>query len=69
MLASTRIAACPGGAMLYRECAETAKFDTITPCQRSRDLIKNRIHDILKVSLIEARVVLRDALNEFRFYH
>lgn len=69
MFSSTWVAACTSGAMPYRECAETAELSPITACQRSDDLIENRVHDVLKVPLVEARVLLSDALNKFGFDH
>ena len=55
--------------MLDREGAETTQLDPVAARQRSNDLIKNRIYDILDIPLIKVRVVLGDALNEFGFDH
>src|SRR6185312_1147606 len=64
-----RVAAGPRGTMFHGERAETAQLDPVAARQRSHDLIEDRIHDILDIPLIEVRVVLGNALNEFRFDH
>src|SRR3954468_19062717 len=69
MGAGARIAAGPGRTMLDRERAETAQLDPIAARQGRHDLIENRVDDILDIPLIEVRVVLGDALNQFGFDH
>ena len=51
------------------KCAKTTQFDPIAACERGNDLIEDRIHDILDIPLVEVRVVLGNALNEFGFDH
>jgi len=67
MRAGARVASRTGRAMLDRESAETAQLDAVAARQRSYDLIENRIHNVLHIPLVEVRVVLGDALNEFGF--
>jgi hypothetical protein len=69
MRAGAWIAAGSGRTMLDRERTETAQFDAIAARQCGDDLIENRVHDILDIPLIEVRVVLGDALNQFGFDH
>src|SRR5438477_2186709 len=63
------IAPRTGRTVLDRERAKTAQLDAVAAGQRSDDLIENRVHDILDIPLIEVRVVLGNALNEFGFDH
>ena len=69
MRAGARIAPRAGRTVLDRESAETTQLDTVAARQRCDDLIENRIHNILHIPLVEVRVVLGDALNEFGFDH
>ena len=69
MRAGARIAAGARRAMLDRKGAETAQLDPVAARQRGGDLIEDRVHDLLDVPLIEVRVLLGDALNEFGFDH
>ena len=55
--------------MLDRERAEATQLHTIAARESGDDLIEDRVHNILDISLIEMRVVLGDALNKFGFYH
>src|SRR6185312_289126 len=63
------IASGPRRTMFHRKGAKAAQLDPVAPRQRGHDLIENRIHDILHIPLVEVRVVLGDALNEFGFDH
>ena len=69
MRAGARIAAGAGRTMLHRKCAETAQLDPVAARQRRDDLIEDRVHNVLDIPLIEMRVVLGDALNQFGFDH
>src|SRR5882672_6618843 len=69
MRPGARIAAGTGRTVLHRKCPETAQFDPVATRQSRDDLIEDRIHDVLHIPLIEMRVVLGDALNEFGFDH
>jgi len=51
--------------MLHRKCAETTQFDPIAPRQSRDNLIENSIHNVLDIPLVQVRVVLGDALNQF----
>jgi hypothetical protein len=55
--------------MLDRESTEAAELDTVAARQSRDDLIENRVHNVLHIPLVEMRVVLGDALNEFGFDH
>jgi len=55
--------------VLHRKRAETAQFDPVAARQSRDDLIEDRVHNVLHIPLIEMRVVLGDALNEFGFDH
>lgn len=64
-----RIAARARRTMFDRERPKTTQFDPIAPRKRGDNLVENRVHDVLHIPLIEVRVVLGDALNEFGFDH
>ena len=51
--------------MLDRKSPKTAQFDAIAACERRNDFVENCVHDVLDIPLIEVRVMLGDALNEF----
>ena len=67
--AGTRIAPGAGGAVFHGKSAEAAQLDPVATRQGGHDLIEDRVHDVLHVPLVEMRVVLGDALNEFGFDH
>ena len=69
MGAGPRVAARPRWTMLDREGAKTTQFDPVAARERSHDLVEDRVHDVLDVPLVEVRVVLGNALNEFGFDH
>src|SRR4029453_18567765 len=69
MGAGAWIAPRTGRTVLDRERAETAQFDAVAARQGGDDLVENRVHDILDIPLVEVRVVLGNALNEFGFDH
>src|SRR5690349_23613352 len=50
-----RVAPGACGPMLDREGTEAAQLDAITTRQRSHDLIKDRIDDVLDIPLVEDR--------------
>jgi hypothetical protein len=51
--------------MFHRKCAKAPQLNAISACQRIDNLVENRIDDVLDIALIEVRIVLGDALNEF----
>ena len=55
--------------MFHRKCAKTAQFNTVAAGQSCDDFVEDCVHNVLDVPLIEMRVVLGDALDEFRFDH
>src|SRR5436305_3903674 len=69
MRAGARIAPRARRAVLYRKRAETAQFDAVAARQCGDDFIENGVDDVLDIPLVEVRVVLGDALDEFGFDH
>ncbi len=48
---------------------KSAQLNAITVRQRSRDLIEHRVDDTLDIALIEMRITLRQAGDQFRLCH
>jgi hypothetical protein len=69
MLARSRIAAGPGGAILDGESAESAQLHPVAAGERGDDLAEDRVHDVLDVALVEMRVLRGYALNKLRLDH
>jgi len=69
MGAGARVAAGTRRAMLDGKCTKSAQFDPIAASQSRHDFIEDRVDDVLHIPLIEVRVVLGDALNQFGFDH
>src|SRR5882757_7312106 len=69
MGAGARVAPRARRAMLHRKRAETAQLDAVAARKGCYDFIEDRVHNILHIPLIEVRVVLGDALNQFGFDH
>src|ERR1700730_14936387 len=56
-------------APLHRKGAETSELDAVTARQRGGDLVEDCRDDQLDVALVEMRVQLGQALDEFRLRH
>lgn len=65
----SRIAALPSRPVLYREGAETAQLDPISPRKSFDDLIEHNIDDALYVTVIEMRIGTCDLVNQLGFDH
>src|SRR3954451_2317452 len=64
-----RITAGAGRAVLDRERAEATKLNAVAAGQGRHDLIKDRVHDVLDIPLVEMRIVLGDTRDKFGFNH
>src|SRR5712691_10791351 len=69
MGAGARIAAGAGRTVLDGESAEAAQLDAVAAGHGRDDLAEDGVDDVLHVSLIEMRVLRRDALHELGFDH
>jgi hypothetical protein len=69
MRPGARVAPGARRTVLYRKCAETAQLDAVTARKCGDDFIENGVDDVLDIPLIQVRVVLGDALDEFGFDH
>ena len=69
MSAGARVAAGPRRALLHRKRAEAAQLDTIATRHRGDDLAKDRVDDVLDVTLLEVRILIGNFLHEFRLDH
>src|SRR5215468_4315428 len=69
MRAGTRIAARTSWPVLDPEATETAQLNAVAARHRGSELAEDDIHDLLNVSLMEMRVLRRDALHELGFNH
>jgi putative oxidoreductase len=67
--AGTRIAPSTSAALFDREGPEATKLDSTTLCKSITDGIKDRVHDLLDVTLIQMRVLLSEFLDQFGFNH
>jgi hypothetical protein len=55
--------------MLDGERTKSTQLNSVATRQSCNDLVENSIHNVLDIPLIEVRVVLGDALDEFGFDH
>jgi len=68
-LSGPRIATDPGGAVFDGEGTKSAQLNPVSTHEGLGDLIKNCIHDILDITLVEMRILFGDMLNQLRFDH
>jgi hypothetical protein len=54
---------------LSRKGSETPQFDSISTTQSVDHFVEYRVDDLLYVAVIKVRVLRRNALYEFGFYH
>jgi hypothetical protein len=54
---------------LAEKAPKTPQFDSLSTTQSLDNLVEYRVDDLLYVALIKVRVLLGNALYEFRFYH
>ena len=57
------------GAKMQRKAAEAANFDALSTGQAIGHVLEHRFHGELDVPIRQLRLLLRDALDEFRFSH
>src|SRR5882757_5749968 len=69
MRAGARVAAGARRAVLDREGSEAAQFHPVAARERCRNLAEHGVDDVFDVALVEVRVLLGDALNQFRLDH
>ena len=63
--AGPRVAPDAALALLDGKGPETAQFDTVAIGERPDDFIEDGVDDILDIPLIQVRIAIRDALDEF----
>src|SRR6185437_2589604 len=69
LVAGARVAPGAGLALFGGKGAEAAQFDAVAARHRPRDLVEDRVDDVLDVTLVQVRVARRQTLNQFRFDH
>ena len=63
------IAALTRGPYFHGKCSETTQLDAVAVGQRLNDLFQDGRDDALDVAMVEMRVSLRQARDQFRFDH
>src|SRR6185312_4611365 len=69
MRAGARVAAGARGPMFHGKRAKAAKLDAVTMRHGARDLVEDRVDDVLDVALIEMWILAGDALDKFGLDH